>query len=717
MNLVLSSVALSASILFVWLLLLFFASTNIVCAFLPRCRITVRWLFSLLFAAVILQTTFQATAPFHLFNVPVISALLLAVSAIVRRQAWSKGIILRLNRDIKTITRLALRRRPLPKMVRFWTPLFVYSSVALYSVVFQSYSLDAGNYHAFKAAMWVKNQGHFTFEAPGWWTAYQLFPGVGSVSLAYFFLPIHGTAFGILADLTRYFALWCVVDVLLWNFKIGPAWRSCATVYILAFPAIQAGVGSHNVDIEGAVYLLTAVVCVGLNTTRFIKAVLLGFALGLALGTKHIFLPAAGLMVIAYLISGSHDNRQNARLKSSLIEGGLIGIAALTICGPWYLRSFLLSGFPLSPLDVAIGPVRLGMAAADLSTSISLGQKFGFREEVSGFLGMFRLPLSLGPSLSFISLVLAPFWVAALLALAKQRNRMAIVGISACFGVIFFYFHPSMKMVRVLCFWENGRFFIAPMVFLVCVLFTTEGLRRKLQQIISPLLFVLGLVHLAAPLWYTDYRGQQAIAMGLGLVLTLVCYFFFKSKASAIPTSVTLILLSLAIGYWRDLPLSNPLPSLGTSSLPAPYRRLVAHLDSSQRSYRIAYISKPEALNNWNPRLPWLGRRFQNDLLYIPISESGVLQPFYSAPGRARSGKYESWRSRLLSKKIDFVASNMDGSLESNWINQHPCDFQFIASEDFMGGTGSIHRVINEPTPRCKMKSTKNKRLNAKYSE
>lgn len=116
-------------------------------------------------------------------------------------------------------------------------------------------------------------------------------------------------------------------------------------------------------------------------------------------------------------------------------------------------------------------------------------------------------------------------------------------------------------------------------------------------------------------------------------------------------------------------------------------------LDEVGTPHRIAVTAGPDRrLISW-PMYYFLGSRYQNKLVYIPVTMDGTIKPLI--PGIEEKADYLSWQHRLVDTKIDNVVSFKPNSVELKWMEQHRDRFQRMFDD---GNSWGIYKVLGEPT-------------------
>ena len=115
-------------------------------------------------------------------------------------------------------------------------------------------------------------------------------------------------------------------------------------------------------------------------------------------------------------------------------------------------------------------------------------------------------------------------------------------------------------------------------------------------------------------------------------------------------------------------------------------------VDDPARPARIAVTSAP-----WQNHDSWLdyaflGRHFQNQLVYVPITASGKIGHFDGTEAYQQGADFEAWHRRLQDGRIGYVMSFWPTSIELRWMRGHPEQFEEVSAAKTWG----CFRVIGE---------------------
>jgi hypothetical protein len=98
-------------------------------------------------------------------------------------------------------------------------------------------------------------------------------------------------------------------------------------------------------------------------------------------------------------------------------------------------------------------------------------------------------------------------------------------------------------------------------------------------------------------------------------------------------------------------------------------------VDQPNRPQRIAVTSGPWVMaDNWFV-YPFLGRRLQNEVFYVPVARDGAIRHFGSPAVNEEyllAADFSSWLTRLRRERVTHVMSFSPASVELGWMESHP---------------------------------------------
>ena len=668
----------------------------------PR-RVSARWSVASLvgmFTATLACHVLRALGQFRLWT-----ALFLVTALLLLSHRFVRGVGVCGREMIDDLTQAARRLRDHRRDGRI-VPVLVLGCLMLVTaaktLLIPPLAWDALTYHCAKPAMWVQTGDFLTLDAPGGWSYFALFVSNSEVLAAWSMLPFH-------SDLLTPFlgaVLWFLTG--LFMYATGRAlglgrWHGLMAVgFALFVPAMHRMVGAGYSEQTLTLLMMGAMLSgVSYFADRNPAFLVLGLAAaGWMAGVEsEALLPAAFIVLVLLLAMFSNARSRVAHLKWMCL-GGILGFMAIL---PWWVNSYARTGYPLSPIPFQIFGITLGKIDAEMAwmmqraTSISTpAREFGVLEVLFSFSD--QTP-HFGPFL----LLPAFLFPAGMLALWKRNRWTALLLTTAVVMVVAAFYYPGMEVIRLNWAPTNSRIVLsfAPLVTLGSVMAFREGAQR--------VTYVMALTILAAvQASYELFWGVTGVVLTalpiLALVLILVAgycagYGLAPSRKSGWLVWVILPWLLLPpLVEFRDRTRSEV---FANESMMVWHKTLryweaaVRVIDHPARPVWVAVTSG--AWQNQDSWLvyPFLGRRFQNLIVYVPISPSGEVGDFDGTENFLKGAQYEIWRQRLDEWGIDYVMSFWPTSIELCWMRQHPEQFARISE----GETWGCYRVRRAANP------------------
>ncbi|MCB9554487.1 MAG: hypothetical protein H6707_00190 [Deltaproteobacteria bacterium] len=562
---------------------------------------------------------------------------------------------------------------------------------------------DSLTYHLPRAVGWL-NAGNLEPQlAPDAWRYYEYYPLVGDSVWAWAMLCTRTTTW--LAP----------INALIWLAIVLGAY-SCAR--LLRAPRPSAGIAALVVAMTPAVsnffsacyvnnLALACFLCgaalLGQACTdrRALSAAIAIAGLALATATQISYGPAvlgAALLLLIY--------RRQHSLSATL--AALIIPAAIGLLG--YVRAWIETGNPLYPLGVSVSGHQLLAGNAELAQllkarllphAISDWKQLLWSLTIAPGTGLEHL--NLGPT----ALLLLPLAIAPAIGRLRRPDQRALLLLlfGSSLALLWGYFSPNMLAQRV--FWHeiSGRFLCAltATVTMLAAAGSASTHRRGL------LLGALAInTALSVPLGISDADLAAIVAIApwllLAAVATLLARLAWRRLGSKrrrplalLAALIVVALFFVALTAQRQLhryPIYRAsrrlLPKLTPWKLSyeihpnwPPYNASIAvaeHFDRPKRSLRIALVAGFDGIgHNW-VRQPFYGSRLQNQVIYVPPSESGKLIDYRQHQALQRQASFPAWLKRLIDARVDRVASLEPQSFEDRWMREQPRIFVPVAS-------------------------------------
>lgn len=226
---------------------------------------------------------------------------------------------------------------------------------------------DAFVYHLSFPASWVKNGGIYPVTVPFGDQAGTYFPS--NVELVYFWLLTYSRNDFLTNCVQCFFLLLCIASVYRLC-RIAGAERSpsiCAAFGVLFMPSMVHQAAAAEVDIAFSAMFL----CTLYYLLRWIQSpemkmnmIMAFISAGLFIGSKTIAIPWTIFLLVPVLLY--------AVRKHGLKLWMLIGVSCFFLTGSfWYFRNFLLTGNPLFPLTLRVGPYTILDGAYERSSVLN----------------------------------------------------------------------------------------------------------------------------------------------------------------------------------------------------------------------------------------------------------------------------------------------------------------------------------------------------------
>lgn len=287
--------------------------------------------------------------------------------------------------------------------------------------------------------------------------------------------------------------------------------------------------GTARVDIATVALVLAAVALVLHRPRTARSCALAGLALGLAIGTKFVVLPLAGLLLAAVALTLW---RRHGAGPAAAWCGG-----ALLMSAYWYVRNWAVTGSPIPAMDLKVGP--LGFAALprhriELLDDSTIVDVMG----APGFWGNIARPLYRNLTGSMV--LTTAIVVAALAAVVGMGRRRPIdvrhaVALAALGGCLAYPFTPytapllgnsTQDPINAVIVVLNARYLLPSLVVLLCMLpVGLAGGSRRLgdASVVAAAVAVVGLWHETRGFdgeWPTN-GGDTAIGLAIPAVAGL----------------------------------------------------------------------------------------------------------------------------------------------------------------------------------------------------
>lgn len=562
-----------------------------------------------------------------------------------------------------------------------WPALAILGVRALRGLVAPPLAWDALTYHLYKAGLWVQ-QGRFVeMDVPDAW----------SYNLAY---PPSADLLWAWAMLGRTDVLLPVATLLAWASVPVGAWAATR-----ALGASRSGAGL------AAVATGWAAAALNLATTAYVDP----FVAGVALAWLHFGgrawrerRPADAALTLGVGLLG-------AAAKLSLLPVGILSLAAILLLrgrlllvgllgaaligAPW-LRALALHGNPFYPFALSFAGVELLRGDPEMTAILAGRMSPGGAEALGGsrvawwaFAEVRFWPLADATGFSPSGAVAT---LAALggLPAAWRRCRassLAILGVAAIFTLGLF--DPAMANFRGMWAPVAARLLLPAWVLLVLPI----ALLPRALHLPLGIVVVLGHALLGLPVGTLE---QDLRAMGV-LALALVLGIVLPRRLAPL----WLVLIFSALDAWKGPmrwsrwldPGDRDLPGFDFHPIHELHGRAAPLWDALDAGpgHRVAVVPVWLEIGQSVYLYPLLGRRFQNELIYVPPTRDGRVVPLaLDAQVRAAADE-QAWLRALLASGADRLYLMAPEPIEAAWVD--PARFPLLATG--WKGSGSLHAI------------------------
>lgn len=552
-------------------------------------------------------------------------------------------------------------------------------------------SWDALVYHFVTIARWVRTGGFVPERVPDYLLVWEYFPHAGEALWAWAALPLHSDAllglFGAVPWLAALLAAYALAREL-----SAPADRAfLLSLSVLLIPSVTNYMTSgyvDNVTLAGTLLgtLFLARVLRGESRDELVLAIA-GF--GIAAGTKLTAVPTLLLALGVAAVLAFRQPRDPAPFLLSCI--------AAAVASPTYLRAWVETGSPTYPVAFqALG--RTLFAGNALCVQLWSGRTTPDAMPASIapldlVLWLFwRFPPSsdlLNPGFAIVPVLVAGAIGAALL----SRKRPGLVALAAAIGAI-----PVLGLLsrsglghRTLWYYSIGRFFTPALALLAL----PAGVLAAAW--IDPALVLVVLAELAfdAPGGFSqgDLAAMVALAPWLLLVAAAGAAAAWLNRRAKRGAAAALLLAAVVptAGAWMKIRDEARYPVYGAAE-----RGLAWDLHEIDRGWTSAWPvwkaldgRDPRRIaasagwiglgDNWY-RYPLFGSRWQNDVVYVPITRDGSIVDYRMSKEVTRRADREAWLRRLVVLRVDTLACLPPAPIERSWAESLPEVFHLEAA-------------------------------------
>jgi len=582
---------------------------------------------------------------------------------------------------------------------------------------------DALTYHLFKAGRWAQGAGLMPAAAPNSWGYFEHFPHGGDVLWAWALLLPGGEGLLGWAGLIVWLAGLLAVYALARELGAGERTALLAALCVGFTPACVNHFTTCNVEnVTLAMFALASLFLARvLTSARPAEAALAGLALGAVAAVKVPNLAVAAVGAIA-LLHGIARSGAPDRPRAALAAG-----LGLLIAAPTYLTTWLSTGSPIYPFELAVGGrvlLRGDPAITNLMASATAVPGSALAHWIRAL--FLPLPSDFAVQGQFVNLgpAIAILGVCAVIGLRRLPARgrslalaVHLVGSSAI--VVLLALLPSAAAQRTVFAGISGRFLLVPVA-------VAAVLAALLPSRVAERVLLAGLV-LALPLAVPLGWGPPDLAAALPFAITLAvaglilgsAYLLRTAGAPSPPSAAPSSPASDAGGPdgLTRMPPAGFSASRGLAAgisvcavlvllvqverirgpLRYPYYAAVAageafdvgkgseilvrawpawRLLDGPSPARIAIAAGWDGMAPVTARYPFLGSDLQNEVLYLPILRGGAVSTRPEDYETLSGTDFAGWLRQIVDRRVDFVALLPPGSVEGTWIAAHETIFR-----------------------------------------
>ncbi len=564
---------------------------------------------------------------------------------------------------------------------------------------------DALTLHATKAAMWVQHGSVAGMEGPGPWAYYRLQLAGAEVFLAWAMLPLRSDVLVPLVDVLEWFGLGLGLIVLGRTLRIREPFTSTAVGFVLALPTIRLMIGSGYVELL-SIAALAGGIALGAATSRTRRKpfLLAGALLGIAAATKVNMIPIAGVALLMLTIRELYSERR----KSLWYVSGAALLFAVAV-GPWLLRSLHETGTLLAPYPIRVGAWAIGQAPEEVAGLLRRpAQELASRgSEIAVLKRVFARGSTLTPALGVMAALPIALSLIGVPSLMRRSPGPAVAMLVAAGTCVIMYFSESFQLLRHHWTLSSSRFLVPLVAF--AALASVAWCRRASwsSTAYAAVLWLAAVWNLYRFIGYgmspASINAMLSVAAVVGVLaicaVAVLRILPFRWPLLAAMSLTAIVALDQVRTVHRHELFAHDfvfLPFFARAAAPGPFAfdwtPAISLVDDPRTHYRIAVTSGPhQDLDNWFV-YPFLGRRFQNDVVHVPIAaDSWLRSASHATADQATAGAgFDAWRNRLAEQRISRVLSFAPTSVELNWMEHDPDRFRRLAGQDGVWGLFAV---------------------------
>jgi hypothetical protein len=557
---------------------------------------------------------------------------------------------------------------------------------------------DALTYHSVKSALWVQHGTLAAMEAPGPWAYYRHMPGAAEVLTAWAMLASSSDAFAPGLEIAQWLALGLATMMLAREIGVREPFASTAAGFVMAIPTVRLLLGSGYVELC-LLFTFVAGLALCLASARRGRARLLiaaGGVLGVSAATK---LPMIAVTGLPLLIAVARAWFRGTRYERTCAAAAVLAYAVAVV--PWLIAATIETGAPFSPVPIQVGGISLGRVPSELTWYLDRPVVSGLVRELPQLRRLFAPPGQNTEALGLLAAVPLAGMIAGWIPLLRRRRFAAALLASAAIASCGLYLSPGFAVIRQHWTENSSRFLLPAIAIAVVVSVAWCDRRRQSAWLYAALLMICALWNLAvfAFVGFSAVSRYAAIVTGAGLSVAAVLWLVIgrmprhpsrNGSSPGVGLTVCLrVCLAVAAAAGLQVYRDRLRPELLQHDFALHrfaswnyWAGAVAVVDDPAVHRRIAVTSGPwQNLDNWFV-YPFMGRRLQNDVVYVPIAGDGRIRHF-GLDGLnqelSTTASAWAWQLRLREQHITEVVSFRPASIELAWMEANPDGFERLA--------------------------------------
>jgi hypothetical protein len=557
---------------------------------------------------------------------------------------------------------------------------------------------DALTYHLLKAGRWVQTGRWVWEQAPDAWQFYEYFSPLGDSWWAWTMLGTHTDAWLAIANGSIFLALLLAVYSFARELDFDSRISTLAAITCGSVPAVMNCITGSYVDNLCLMLVVAgcAFVMCGSSNRSTISIVFGTIAFALAVGVKMTFLPflVIGLAATTWLTWSTRH------WKPLLI---LLPAAAAALS--WQIALISMGKTPFYPIPFSFFGQVIEHGHPVFTEFLFVGRHPEFSIWQVGS-EAFTFIFGEGSSTDYIGytwafLVMACFairlgWIRIKTRRLNIRLKLFVLMLTGAVIIFLSFWVPSSENYRRIWLNNLARFSTIFYIFLVLILCWREN---RFRLVLLGSVIVVNLTYCFPRAWtLLDYAATVQGVLFIWLAAVLILSFFKSARVTWRIVIIPLVCLWInAIGldrhYFRfrfyegTQVREYDLTRLRGDFLGADAAAYLDDLNGIVINYTAEYGGRAW----WWYRYPFMGSRLQNQVLYIPATESGQIWNKLNNSDRPKMN-YSAWTKRLVSKNVSYVFCTTVLPIEADWMHSHPERFRLEQSSPF--GKWVLYKLI-----------------------